>query len=307
MTPPITRGGVVKVRVAAGLFLIALTCACAGYTPTTSLAYRPIPVEANPRVKPRLVVKPLGEARPPRRYSSAIGPTLKLYIPLLPYVKIPYERLDEVSLQHEGAREERGKPLDRETQHFTQAIASAITDDLRWSGMFSDVALLSDPAQRVDGAYVLDGELRSTELDLNRTAYMLGPVGVLLWVLPIPLGSTTADVKADLRMLDPAGKVVWQEKLEGRGSRMYTMYNSGGRPVSSVMALEIKHYGENDEGVDGDSLWAYHASAIRSGMDQHQARGAVRRRQFRDDGGSGRRHPAAPDPDDPVDRKRARR
>ncbi|MGH9897108.1 MAG: hypothetical protein ACREA0_34955, partial [bacterium] len=95
----------------------------------------------------------------------------------------------------------------------------------------------------------------------------LGPVGVLLWILPIPLGSTTADVKADLRMLDPNGNVVWEDELEGRGRRMYTMYNAGGAPVSSVARLEIKHYGDNDEGVDGDSLWAYHASATRSGME----------------------------------------
>jgi len=191
----------------------------------------------------------------------------KLYIPLLPYVTIPYERLDEVSLQHEGAREAQGKALDRKTQHFTEGIAGAIADDLRSSGMFSEVAVLSDPEQAVDGAYVLDGELQSTELDLNRTSYLLGPVGVLLWVVPIPLGTTTADVKADLRLLDPSGKVVWQDELEGRGRRMYTMYNSGGRPISSVMALEIKHYGNNDEGIDGDSLWAYHASALRSGME----------------------------------------
>jgi hypothetical protein len=256
-----------RVRTAAGLFLIALTCACASYTPTTSLAYRPIVVEAKPRVRPRLVVKPLSEARPPRRYSNAMGAMFKTYIPLLPYVEIPYERLDEVSLEHEEAREERGKALDRETQHFTQAIARVIADDLRSSGLFSEVVLLSDTAQPVEGAYVLDGELQSTELDLNRTSYMLGPVGVLLWILPIPLGSTTADVKAGLRMLDQNGNVVWQDELEGRGRRMYTMYNSGGRPVSSVMRLEIKHYGGNDEGIDGDSLWAYHASAIRSGME----------------------------------------
>jgi hypothetical protein len=45
------------------------------------------------------------------------------------------------------------------------------------------------------------------------------------------------------------------------------MYNASGAPVSNRMRLEIKRYGSNDEGIDGDSLWAYHASAIRSGME----------------------------------------
>jgi hypothetical protein len=196
-----------------------------------------------------------------------MGAMFKTYIPLLPYVEIPYERLDEVSLQHEEAREERGKALDRETQHFTQAIARAIADDLRSSGLFSEVVLLSDAAQPVEGAHVLDGELKSTEFHVNATSYMLGVAGVLLWLLPIPNGSNTADVEADLRLLDPGGKVVWQDTIAGRGRRIFTLYNSGGAPVSSRMRLEIKHYGSNDEGVDGDSLWAYHASAIRSGME----------------------------------------
>lgn len=254
-----------RVRTPAGLLLIAMTCACA-YTPTTSLAYRPIPVDAKPSVKRMLVVRPFAEARPPRSYPSSFGSMFKTYIPLLPYVQIPYERLDETSLIHEDAKKDRGKPLDRETQHFTRSMASAIADDLRASGLFSEVRLLSAAEEPLAGSYVLDGELKSTEFDVNATSYMLGIAGVLLWILPIPCGWETGDVDADLRLSDPDGHVVWRGDLSGRGQRIFTLYNSGGAPVSSRYRLEIKRYGSNDEGIDGDSLWAYHASAIRSGM-----------------------------------------
>jgi TonB family protein len=60
---------------------------------------------------------------------------------------------------------------------------------------------------------------------------------------------------------------VWSHTLSGKGSRIFTLYNSGGAPISSRYSLEIKRYGSNDEGIDPVSLWAYHASALRSGME----------------------------------------
>jgi hypothetical protein len=255
-----------RIRTAVVLFLSVLPCACA-YTPTTSLAYQPIPVEAKPRLQPRLIVKPLSEARPPRRYPSMLGMGFMTYIPLVPYVRSTFERLDESSLLHEEARKQSGKPLDRQTQHFTEAIASVIADDLRSSGLFSEVRLLADPTDPLEGAHALEGDLRSTEFGVNATSYMLGMAGVLLWLLPIPVGWDTADVLADLRLIDPSGTVIWRGTLSGRGRQIFTLYNSSGAPVSSRMRLEITRYGSNDEGIDGDSLWAYHASAIRSGME----------------------------------------
>jgi hypothetical protein len=249
----------------AGLFLIALSCACA-YAPTTSLAYRPLPIDAKPGARPALAVEPFSEARPPRSYPSGLGSMFKTYIPLLPYVRIPYGRLDETSVVHEEAKKERGHPLDRETQHFTQSMPRAIADDLRASGLFSEVRVLSAGEAPAAGAYVLGGSLKSTEYDVNATSYMLGIAGVLLWLLPIPCSWQTGHVEAELRLVDPAGQVVWQHALSGEGQRIFTLYNSGGAPVSSRYRLEIKRYGSNDEGIDGDSLWAYHASAIRSGM-----------------------------------------
>jgi hypothetical protein len=244
---------------------MTFACACA-YTPTTSLAYHPIPVQARTSLQPRLIVKPLSEARPPRSYPSAFGAMFKTYIPLLPYVRIPYERLDETSRIHEQRKEERNQGLNRSTDHFTVSIAQAIADDLRSSGLFREV-VFDGPGVDASDAYVLDGDLKSTEFDQFATSYMLGMAGVLLWILPIPCGEHAASVEADLRLSDPQGRVVWKDALSGRGKRLFTLYNSSGAPVSSRFRLEIKRYGSNREGIDGNSLWAYHASAIRLGME----------------------------------------
>ena len=47
---------------------------------------------------------------------------------------------------------------------------------------------------------------------------------------------------------------------------MFTLYNSAGKSTSSQHRIEIKKYGSNDFGIDGNSYWAYHAEALRSGM-----------------------------------------
>jgi hypothetical protein len=36
--------------------------------------------------------------------------------------------------------------------------------------------------------------------------------------------------------------------------------------ISSPYRARIHHFGENSKGIDPDSLWAYHADAMRSGM-----------------------------------------
>jgi hypothetical protein len=245
--------------------LIALLDGCA-YVATTKLDYAPIPVAAaEPPPHPTLLVVPLRDDRPPKYYPSEMGRMFLTYIPLLPYVTIPYERLDESLLI---ATEERGGSFPRD-QLFPRKMAAVIADDLRSSQLFSKVEL-GDPGSH-SADYVLTGRLRSTEFDVNATSYMLGIAGVLLWLVPIPIGSQTADVAIDLALQDASGNTVWQFPLQGTGRRVYTLYNSGGAPVSNRMALEIKRYGTNDQGIDGDSLWAYHAAALRTGMGEAKA------------------------------------
>jgi hypothetical protein len=236
------------------------------YVPTTRLTYAPISTGTAPPIKHTLVVVPLTEDRPPRTYPSELGHMFLTYVPLVPYISIPYERLDDslnVATQERGAG-----PLPRD-ELFPTKMAKAIADDLRQSNLFSDVQFVPEGTGTAD--YVLGGSLRSTEFDVNATSYMLGPAGVLLWLVPIPIGSNTADVTIDLLLRDSQGNVVWQFPLKGNGRRVYTLYNSGGAPISNVLSLEINRYGSNDKGIDGDSLWAYHADALRSGMGEAKA------------------------------------
>jgi hypothetical protein len=53
--------------------------------------------------------------------------------------------------------------------------------------------------------------------------------------------------------------------LTGRGSRWHSVY-APSAPIDSPSVFEIDRYGPNDDGIDEDSLWAYYAAAIRSGM-----------------------------------------
>ncbi len=239
---------------------IGATASGCSYVATTRLDYAPAGAVAQRPAPVSLAVVPLEEDRPPRFYPSSLGRGFLTYVPLLPYVTIPYERLDE-SL--EVATRERGGTL-APSEHFTVKMAEAMANDLRQSGMFEEVRFV--PEGTADADYVLSGKLHKTEFDVNMTSYMLGMAGVLLWLAPIPMASNTAEVHIDLLLRDRSGETVWQYPLRGDARRIYTLYNSGGAPVSNRLTLEIKRYGSNDKGIDGDSLWAYHADALRSGM-----------------------------------------
>ena len=236
------------------------------YVPTTRLDYAPIWTSTVPPVRSTLLVLRLTDDRPPRSYPSATGHMFLTYVPLIPYVSIPYERLDD---SFDIATRERGiGPLPSD-ELFPTKMAKMIADDLRQSRLFSDVQFM--PEQTGTADYVLTGVLHSTEFDVNATSYMLGMPGVLLWLLPIPIGSNTADIAIDLMLRNSHGDAVWQFPLKGNARRTFTLYNSAGAPVSNVLSLEIKRYGSNDKGIDGDSLWAYHADALRMGMGEAKA------------------------------------
>lgn len=242
---------------------LSLLSGCA-YTPTRNFAYTPAPVLSDVPQKTHgvLVVKNLSEARGERTYPNEMGHLFKTYIPLLPNVSMSYERLDESDVM---TQEERTNAVE-ERSDFKVSVSKAIADDLKSTGLFKEVRYIGDQPVPSDADLVLSGDLKTTALDTTFTSYCLGMVGVLLWILPIPMARTTGHVEAALKMTEPSGKEVWSDQLAGKSKRTYTMYNSAGKAISSVFSLEIKRYGKNKEGVDGDSFWAYHASALRGGM-----------------------------------------
>jgi hypothetical protein len=230
------------------------------YVATTRLDYSPVANPPAPLPRQTLLVVPLQDDRAPRSFPSEFGHLFLPYVPLLPYITIPYERLDEsLDVAHRDTGEAPLPPAEL----FPTKMAKVIADDLRRSELFSDVQFGPEGSRTSD--YVLTGTLRSTEFDEHVTSYMLGPAGVLLWMAPIPIGSDVADIRIDFALRDRQGNIVWQFPLQGSGRGLFTMY-SNGAPISSSFNLQIVRYGSNDKGIDGDSLWAYHADALRSGM-----------------------------------------
>jgi hypothetical protein len=240
--------------------IVFLTLGCS-YIPTTSLRYDPTPVATQVAPSATLVVLPFEEGRGPRRYPSMQGHMFKTYIPLLPYVKIPYERLDESYLLHQENTGSRPDP----DGHFTVALAKAVARDLGESGLFREVHFARLEADLSAYDYSLSGTLRSTEFDVYASSYMLGVAGVLLWLIPIPVGRDKAIVSLDLAMRDGSkGGDVWAYSGSGSADKLFTLYNSEGESTSSPYRVSIKRYGSNRLGIDGDSLWAYHAEALRA-------------------------------------------
>ena len=249
--------------VIASILLWTIGCVSAG---VPDLDYQP-KVPASTAAAPVTIgVLPLEEGRPPKHLGFLFGAMLKTFIPLLPYSKAPYERLDEY--QAEKAREERR--AEDAGELFPIAFAKLIAKDLAESGTAREVRMLSGPEEAASVDYVLGGTLRSTERRVNTTTYMLGPLGVWLWFLPIPMGTVAADVELDLSLRDRAGTEVWKHHVKTRTRKFYSVYSRsvtvGSNPSGSSFRLQMKRYGRNREGITPNSYWAYHASALRKAM-----------------------------------------
>jgi hypothetical protein len=145
-------------------------------------------------------------------------------------------------------------------------MAREVARDLAQSGLFRDVQLVTDPSAAREYDLVLSGTLKSTEFDIYASSYMLGFVGVILWMIPIPVGRDAATVAIDFQLSDRAGEPIWSYSMSERAGKLFTLYNSSGESTSSQFRIEIKRYGSNKLGIDGDSFWAYHAEALREGM-----------------------------------------
>jgi hypothetical protein len=243
-----------------GLMAAALGC---GYAANGRFTYDPPPIQSGIRPPVRVAVKDFTDARGPRSYPSLQGRAFLTYVPLIPYIRIPYERLDESY----SIRRERAGETPEATDLFPHLMARAVARDLAMSGLAEDAFLLGEGEPHRPAHLLLTGELYSTAFDTYRTSYMLGMPGVLLWFLPIPAGGTTARVKLDLSLQDPVGQEVWSCTASGKSSAITTLYNSENvASTSSRFRVKIHHFGSNKKGIDPDSLWAYHADALRSGM-----------------------------------------
>jgi hypothetical protein len=242
-------------------FLLGVVLSLFGcYTPTTSLRYAPAsPPLASP-ARWKLAVHPFEDLRPPREYPCGLPRGFLTYIPLLPGVGYHFERLDETYLLN-------APDADPKQEHFTYAVARALADDLQASQMFQEVRFVEPGEEASEFDFVLGGRLLVTDSDQRITSYFLGAVGVLLWILPIPVGSHQASVSVKLALTDRDGRLVWSHSSRARARRLFNLYTPAGSPTTTL-CVAIPRYGANSEGIDGDSLWAFHAEALRRAGDE---------------------------------------
>ncbi len=223
-----------------------------------------------------LAVSDFVESRPARVYSTT-GKLFLTYIPLIPWVSMPYERLDEsVRIQSDAiARKGRGMTLGAkqnvappfEEYTYPASFSRAVAEDLAESGLFSQVDHVGG-ALPDDYDYVLTGRVTESPLRKSVTSFGLGMPGVLLWVLPIPMAKTTGGTTVELELrASSTGDVVWADTIESSVHRYLTLYTSSamiyGRGGAFSLNLEPA---PSDGGVDRRSLFGWHFAALRKAM-----------------------------------------
>jgi len=227
-----------------------------GYRPEATLL-RPSPLPES------LAVRRFADERPPRVYSTT-GRGFMTYVPLLPYVALPFERVDESALKAGDEANLTMPPFSQLT--YPESMARAIADDLGTSGLFTTVQYVGDGP--TDGyRYVLSGTLRTTPVEIDMTSYGLGIVGVLLWSLPIPMGQMWTNVSLDLTLTDTTtGQPVWHRTVTHEYSRWMTLYTSAPALVyggtSSFNFVQLPSSAQ----VDRDSLFSWNFEVLRQAM-----------------------------------------
>ena len=259
------------------IVLLTLPMWACQLTPTFTTGYE-VPAErlrASP-VEGTLAVTAFTEARPPRLYTMG-GKMFMTYIPFLPYVSFPFERLEEsVRIQSDaiaeggagitmGATQNVAPPF--EEYYYPTSFPRALADDLAASGLFRSVEYVGDGS--TEGyRYVLGGTLHETPFRHTASSYGLGIVGVLLWFLPIPMLKATGGVNLDMELEDQeTGQVVWQKHVESSLSRYMMLYTSSAMIYGRGGAFSLNVSPPPSESkVDRRSLFSWHFEALRRGV-----------------------------------------
>jgi hypothetical protein len=246
-------------------------------TPTFDASYQPESsrLVASP-LPGSLAVRRFDEARPPRLWSTT-GKIFLLYIPLIPWVTMPFERIDESAKQISDGIEKGGRGMtlgadvqpapDYETYAYPESFARAIAGDLAASGLFAECRYVGDESAE-GAAYLLSGKVRASPLRRSATSFGLGMAGVLLWFLPIPMSKTTSAVEVDLSLVDQkSGQEIWNHRVTSDVSRYFMLYTASamvyGRSGAFSFNLEPP---PSDAGVDRRSLFGWHFAALRRAM-----------------------------------------
>ncbi len=221
----------------------------------------------------RLAVIPFEDKRPEKDWSRQ-SRLLLTAIPIIPFITFPYERLDELAA---GISDEirAGYTIRSGPQplappladiYYPNTFAKAVASDLKPYFGASDISANPKPAGY---DYVLRGVLHAAPYKKWATSYCLGFIGILLWLLPFPMGGCTASVELDFWLEDALGNKVWEGKINRSTSKLICLYTSSEMTYDgSSMFLSV--FPCWDDAVDSQSIFAWHFLALKEGMDQHR-------------------------------------
>lgn len=279
MSEPTTRPGalVMPRRVLVGLLVligaVTLLPAC-NTTPNFEMGYA-VPQAAPATNDLELLVLPFEDRRQPKGRDKA-GQLFILYLPLLPWWTLEYDRVDEIvadlSFGAPPTPTSRLEGLEFEAGdlHFTRSMARSVAYDVRRSGLAAGVDYARTAPVDGDHDYVLTGVLNRTQVRQASTSYMLGMGGVLLWLLPIPMSKAAGICDLTLQIKDAeSGDLLWEARALGEHDSLRTLY--GTVPVkyggNSAFAFQI-YKGSDDEFVHANSIFWWNAMALRDAMEQ---------------------------------------
>ena len=158
-------------------------------------------------IQARAIVLPLKDVR-----GNAVKEEYwKATIPLVPYGDTRYQRPEAVE-----------KPEDVDVVKFDPSndFAKSVAAELNQAQIFSAVDFAKDEhAKPADLAF--RGRLRSTDWNRRLYTYLLGPVGVVFWMLGLPMSETTTALELDLWLTpvnDPS-KVLWNMTMDFQGKQ----------------------------------------------------------------------------------------
>ena len=175
------------------------------YPPSASGTY--LNAKANAVVPAKAIVLPLEDLRG----DGVKEEYWKATIPLVPYGDTLYQR-PELAKNPEQVDVVRFDP--------SQDFATAIASELNQAGIYSSVKFAKD-VQQEPADVAFRGRLRSTEWKRRLYTYLLGPVGVVFWILGLPMSETTTDLVLDLQLTpvnDPQ-KVLWNMSMDFEGKQ----------------------------------------------------------------------------------------
>lgn len=175
------------------------------YPPSSTGSY--LSGKADAAVPAKAIVLPLEDLRG----QGVKEEYWKAAIPLVPYGDTIYQRPEAAETPEEVDVVRFDPPHD-----FAQSIAA----ELNKAGVFSAVQYAKDENQ-YPAEMAFRGRLRSTEWKRRLYSYLLAPVGVVFWMLGLPMSETTTDLELDLRLTpvnDPT-KVLWNMTMDFEGKQ----------------------------------------------------------------------------------------